>query len=130
MFQNVLKFRKIFIRIGEFWTRVGKIKQTFENKTAKMRKCLTKFSRIVECGAAQSLLALLEQRALCTFFSLTPQASLHCCGLMASSPKPCASSGGRMPEALFMVFLSDSKSAVDGCFQFQNFQAFPVFRLP
>ena len=44
--------------------------------------------------SAQSLLALLEQRALCTFFSLPPQASLHCCGLMVSSPGPCASSGG------------------------------------
>ena len=52
---------------------------------------------------------VLEQRALCTFFSLPPQASLHCCGLMVSSPGPCASSGGRLPEALFMVFLSDSK---------------------
>ena len=48
---------------------------------------------------------------VCTFFSLLPQASLHCCGLMVSSPGPCASSGGRLPEALFMVFLLDSKGA-------------------
>ena len=48
---------------------------------------------------------------MCTFFSLLPQASLHCCGLMVSSPGPCASSGGRLPEALFMVFLLDSEGA-------------------
>ena len=36
---------------------------------------------------------------------------LHCCGLLVSSPGPCASSGGRLPEALFMVFLLDSKGA-------------------
>ena len=61
--------------------------------------------------SAQSLLALLAQRAMCTTFSLLPQASLHCCGLMVSSPGPCASSGGRLPEAFFMVFLLDSKGA-------------------
>ena len=32
--------------IGEFWTRIAKNEQTVENKTAKMRKSLTKFSRI------------------------------------------------------------------------------------
>ena len=37
--------------------------------------------------------------------------SLHCCGLMVSSPGPCASSGGRLPEALFMVSRLDSKGA-------------------
>ena len=37
--------------IGEFWTRVAKNKQHFENKTAIMRKCLTKFSQLFECGA-------------------------------------------------------------------------------
>ena len=30
---------------------------------------------------------------------------------MVSSPGPRASSGGRLPEALFMVFLLDSKGA-------------------
>ena len=35
----------------------------------------------------------------------------RCCGLVASFPGPCASSGGRLPEELFMVFLSDSKGA-------------------
>ena len=34
-----------------------------------------------------------------------------CCGLIASFPGPCASSGGRLPEALFMVFQLDSKGA-------------------
>ena len=32
-----------------------------------------------------------------------------CCGLIASFPGPCASSGGRLPEALFMVFQFDSR---------------------
>ena len=36
-----------------------------------------------------------------------------CRGLLASFPVPCASSGGRLPEALFMVFQLDSKSAKD-----------------
>ena len=35
----------------------------------------------------------------------------RCCGLIASFPGPCASSGGRLPGALFMVFQSDSKGA-------------------
>ena len=35
----------------------------------------------------------------------------RCCGLIASFPGPCASSGGRLPEALFMVFQLDSKGA-------------------
>ena len=35
------------------WTAVAKNKWTFESKAAKMRKCLTKFSRILECGAVQ-----------------------------------------------------------------------------
>ena len=45
-----------------------------------MRKCLTKFSRIFECGED-------------------------------SFPGPCVSSGGRLPEALLMVFQLDSKDA-------------------
>ena len=77
--------------------------------------------RLLSFESAQSLLALFEQRALCTFFSLLPQASLHCCGLMVSSPGPCASSGGRLPEALFMVFLLDSKGA-NACRSRQSFQ--------
>ena len=28
----------------------------------------------------------------------------RCCGLIAPFPEPCVSSGGRLPEALFMVF--------------------------
>ena len=77
------------IKIREFGTASWRKSVKFENKIVEMRKCLTKFGRIFECGAA----------------------SLHCCGLMVSSPGPCASSGGRLPEALFMVFLLDSKSA-------------------
>ena len=55
-----------------------KNQQYSENKIAKMRECLTKFSRMFECGA---------------------------------SPGPWALSGGRLPDALFMVFLLDSKGA-------------------
>ena len=66
-------------------------KINFENKTANMRTCLTKFSRIFECGA------------------VFPKH--RCCGLITSFPGPCASSGGRLPEALFMVFQLDSKGA-------------------
>ena len=35
----------------------------------------------------------------------------RCCGLIASFRGPCASSGGRLPEALFMVFQLDSEGA-------------------
>ena len=81
--------------------------------------------RLLSFESAQSLLALLEQRALCTFFSLPPQASLHCCGLRVSSPGPCASSAGRLPEALFMVFLLDAKGAkaCRSCRSVKSFQA-------
>ena len=37
--------------------------------------------------------------------------ALHCCGLMVSSPGPCASSIGRLLEALFTVFGLESKGA-------------------
>ena len=33
------------------------------------------------------------------------------CGLMVSSPEPCASSGGRLPEAFFLVFRLESQGA-------------------
>ena len=51
--------------------------------------------------SVQPLLALSEQRALCTFFSLLLSASLLRCGLTVSSPEPCVSSGGRLPEVCF-----------------------------
>ena len=47
-------YSKKFIKIGAFWIRIAKHKQIFENKTVNLRKCLTKFSRIVECGAVDS----------------------------------------------------------------------------
>ena len=40
---------KKIIEIGEFWTE----NNVFRMKLQKMRKCLTKLSRIVECGAVQ-----------------------------------------------------------------------------
>ena len=61
--------------------------------------------------SVQPLLALSVQRAWCTFFSLLLSASLLRCGLMVSSPEPCASSGGRLPEAFFLVFRLESQSA-------------------
>ena len=61
--------------------------------------------------SVQPLLALSVQRAWCTFFSLLLSASLLRCGLMVSSPEPGASSGGRLPEALFFVFRLESQSA-------------------
>ena len=61
--------------------------------------------------SVQPLLELSEQRAWCTFFSLLPSASLLRCGLMVSSPEPWASSGGRLPEALFLVFRLESQGA-------------------
>ena len=63
------------------------------------------------CDSVQPLLALSEQRALCTFFSLLLSASLLRCGLMVSSQEPFASSGGHLPEALFLVFRLESQGA-------------------
>ena len=37
--------------IAELWSRNVKHQQKFENQTVKLRKCLTKFSRLFECGA-------------------------------------------------------------------------------
>ena len=48
---QVAEISKKMIKIGEFCTIIAEKKQTFENKTAKMRTCLTKFSRLFECGA-------------------------------------------------------------------------------
>ena len=67
--------------------------------------------RHLSSESAPSPRARWEECALCTFFSLLPQASLHCCGLMVSSPGPCASSGGRLPEAFFLVFRLESQGA-------------------
>ena len=61
--------------------------------------------------SVQPLLGLSEQRAWCTSFSLLLSASLLRCGLMVSSPWPRASSGGRLPEALFLVFRLESQGA-------------------
>ena len=47
------KIPKTFIKIGEFWTKFANHRWKFENKTTKMRKCLTKFSWIFEFGAVQ-----------------------------------------------------------------------------
>ena len=66
---------KKIIKIGDFWTRIAKNKQKFENKITKMRKCLAKFSRIFEWAASVpvcTLLALLLQASLLrsdSFFS-------------------------------------------------------------
>ena len=105
----MLKFREN-IDIGGIWTTVVKIMRIFENKIAKMRTCLTKFSRIFEYGA---VLPLLEQRARVHLLFNSPglAALLRSDGFRNSSPGPCVSSGGRLPEALFMIFLSDSKGA-------------------
>ena len=61
--------------------------------------------------------ALSAQRALSTFFSLFLPATILCCGLMVSSPGPCASSGGRLPEAFFLVFRLESQGtkACESC---------------
>ena len=50
---------------------------------------------------------------------------LRCCGLIASFPGPCASSGGRLPEALFMVFQLDSKGA-KACISCRSRQELPT----
>ena len=42
-------------------------------------------------------------------FLYFPQALLHCCGLLVSSPGLCFAPGRRLPEALFMVSRLDSK---------------------
>ena len=91
------------------------ILQYFSVRAEQRALCTTRayasHPRPSSCESAPSLRARLEQRPLCNFFSLPPQVLLQCCGLMVFSPEPCASSGGRLPEALFMGFLSDSKSA-------------------
>ena len=49
-----VQIAKIQKKIHQNWLNLDhtcKKKRTFESKTAKMRKCLTKFSRIFECGA-------------------------------------------------------------------------------
>ena len=48
---------------------------------------------------------------MCIFFSLFLSASLLRCGLIVSSPGPLASSGGRLPEAFFLVFRLECQGA-------------------
>ena len=74
------------------------IKCKKENQIANMWNTLTN-------------LAELLNSELCTFFSLLLPASLLRCSLMVSSPEPWASSGGRLPEALFLVFRLESQAA-------------------
>ena len=57
---NLLKFRKFFVKIGEIWTKIAKNEWNFENETVKMRKCLTQFSWIFECGAVQKFVNLVH----------------------------------------------------------------------
>ena len=91
---KLLKFQNFSSTLVNFGQYVQQINDILKTNLHKCERCLTKFSWLFEFGAA-----------------LLPLASLHCCGLMVSSPGPCASSGGRLPEALFMVFLLDSKGA-------------------
>ena len=56
------------------------------------RKCMLALALSFE--SAQFLLATSEQSASCiSCFLFFPQASLHCCGLLVSSPKLCLSPG-------------------------------------
>ena len=83
--------------------KISKMKATY--MTSKMRKCLNENSPNFWMGSGAKVCAL------CTFFSLPLQASLHCRALMVSSPGPWASFGGRLPEAFFLVFRLEAQGA-------------------
>ena len=73
-----------------------------------MRKCLTKFSRIYECGAVP----LFRGTSCASSGGRLPEALFMVFLLDSKGPKgPFSSSGGRLPAALFMVFQLDSKAA-------------------
>ena len=111
------------------WWPLGKMPNMSEFSKMKLQTCDIVWRNLADClhserctigehaphhkhtffDSVQPLLALSAQRALCTFFSLLLSASLLRCGLMVSSPEPWASSGGRLPEALFLVFRLESQ---------------------
>ena len=73
-------------KLVNFGQQLQNISEVWQ-QTIKMRKCLTNLSWLFEFGA------------------------VHCCGLLVSSPGPCASSGWRLSEALFLVLRLDSNGA-------------------
>ena len=83
---------KIIMIIAELWSRNVKHQQKIENQTVKLRKCLTKFSRLFECGAVQliSVVPTSAGRAACTC-ALPFRGSLRhsWCGWIASFPGHC-----------------------------------------
>ena len=81
---------------------------TLESKTANMRKCLTKFSWLFEFGAV-------------LYF---PQASLHCCGLLVSSPRLCFSSGCRLQKTYRNIYTSCAYPSVRVHHQFSKMMIF------
>ena len=76
-----------------------------------MQQRLTELATCLNAERCRISCAPSEPRALRTFFSLLLQAASLCCGVVVSSPGLRASSGGRLPEALFMVFRLESKGA-------------------
>ena len=50
----------MFITIGESWTTIANHQRNFENTAAKMRTCLTTFSLLVEFGAVQKRVNLVD----------------------------------------------------------------------
>ena len=117
------------------WWPLGKMPNMSEFSKMKLQTCDIVWRNLADClhserctigehaphhrhiiffDSVQLLLALSAQRALCNFFwifSLLLSASLPRCGVMVSSPEPGASSGGRLPEALFLVFRLESQGA-------------------
>ena len=73
----------MFIKIGDFWTRIATKKQKCEN--------------------VRRNLAEIINAERCTPFSRLPQARLMRLDSFFSGAL-CVLSGGRLPEALFMVF--------------------------
>ena len=78
---KVLKFRNLFIKVGDVWTTIVNIQRNFENNIAKMRKCLKKF-RWIRIGAKVAY-SPWQSRVPCALsFLYFTQTSLHCCGLL------------------------------------------------
>ena len=132
-------FWKMFIKnskilICEIWITIAKS----EHSKTKLQKCeyvwrnLVEFLNSERCkSGAESYLNHPGARPRITGFIfwisvvLTPAVRAacpcapsfryfprpRCCGLIAPFPGPCASSGGRLPEAVFMVFQLNSKGA-------------------
>ena len=112
IFARKYAFCSIFQNLPDYLAEIFEIWQNFANFAtfAKVLQIFTKIADFSNRFFAKILRLQWSSVHVCTPFSRNPQALLMRLDSFFSGAL-CVLSGGRLPEALFMVFLLDSKGA-------------------